>query len=73
MRTSRNLKRLSVYLLHTDGNVALVQSPERPQKIGCRLKIGWAIAIFGFYMMFGHNKEWKTTINPQTGKDGEQE
>ena len=61
----RRLNRLSVYLYHSDGQIALVKSPERPQKIGIRIRIGWIIALVGFYVMFGYNKEWKTITNPK--------
>ena len=68
MIRSRNIKSMSVYLCHDDGNVVLVKSPERIMKIGIKMKIGWAIAIIGFYIMFGHNKEWRTILNPQDGE-----
>lgn len=64
MITSRYITSMSICLRHDDGNVALVKSPEKKKKIGIRMKFGWAVVIVGCFIMFGHNKEWKTIYNP---------
>ena len=71
--TSRYIDRMSVYLHHSDGNLVLIKSPDRKKRIGLKMKFGWTVALIGFYIMFGYNKEWKTVYNPQQEKDGGQE
>lgn len=64
MMTSMYIKSMCVCLRHNDGQIALVKSPEITKKIGIRMKFGWLVAIIGFFIMFGHYKEWKTIYNP---------